>query len=53
MVITAMWTKSPERKARQEGRREVHAKWEAWLRRRDDAKAKGIPFDEPHPNPID
>lgn len=31
----------------------THLRWEAWLRRRDDAKAKGIPFDEPHPNPID
>ena len=53
MVIAAMWTKSRDRKARQEGRREMHAEWNAWLERYLDAKAKGIPFDEPHPKPID
>ena len=46
VVIAAMWTKSRERKIR----RELNAEWNAWLRRRDDAVAKGIPFDEPRPN---
>ena len=49
MVIAAMWMERRERKARLEGRQEVCAEWEAWLRRREDAEAKGIPFDEPHP----
>ena len=50
VVIAAMWTKSRERKIREETRQEVNAEWNAWLRRRDDAVAKGIPFDEPRPN---
>lgn len=31
----------------------IHPRWEAWLRRREDAKAKGIPFDEPSPKAED
>ena len=27
----------------------IHARWTAWLHRREDAEAKGIPFDEPSP----
>ena len=46
VVIAAMWTKSRERKIR----RELNSEWNAWLRRRDDAVAQGIPFDEPRPN---
>ena len=49
MVIAAMWTKSRERKIR----RELNAEWDAWLRRRDDAAAKGIPFNEPRPDSKD
>ena len=49
MVLAAMWIKSRERKIR----REVNAQWEAWLRRREDAEAQGIPFDEPRPKPKD
>ena len=45
MVLAAMWIKSRERKIW----REVCAEWEAWLRRREDAAAQGIPFDEPRP----
>lgn len=31
----------------------IHPRWEAWLQRYDDAKAKGIPFDEPRPDSKD
>ena len=42
--------KRMEEKARQEGRREKNAEWEAWLKRRDEAQANGQPFDEPSPS---
>lgn len=35
---------------REEGRMKERAEWEAWLRRRDDAEANGIPFNEPPPS---
>ena len=47
MVLAAIWRERRDRKIRQE----VDAEWEAWLRRWDEAKAQGIPFDEPHPQP--
>ena len=57
VVIAAMWKESRERKIREETeretRRKVNAEWDAWLRRRDDAHAKGIPFDEPSPKSDD
>ena len=45
MVLAAIWRERRDQKIR----REVDAKWEAWLRRREDAEAQGIPFDEPRP----
>ena len=36
-------------KGRREGRQESDAAWEAWLQRRDQAREKGEPFDEPSP----
>ena len=45
VVIGAMWTK---RKV-EEALRNNQARWEAWNRRRKEAEAKGIPFDEPPP----
>ena len=49
MVIAAMWMERRKREIRLKIRQEVCAEWEAWLRRREDAEAKGIPFDEPRP----
>ena len=49
MVIAAMWMERREQKIR----RELNAEWDAWLRRRDAAAAKGIPFDEPRPDSKD
>ena len=33
-----------------EGRAETQAKWEEWNKRRMEAEAKGVPFDEPPPS---
>ncbi len=33
-----------------EARRENNAEWEAWLKRRDEAREKNEPFDEPSPS---
>ena len=39
---------------RAEGRVETNAEWGAWNRRRIDAEARGLPFDEPPPGePLD
>ena len=38
------------RKIKDEGRQEVHAEWEAWLKRRNEAEANNLPFDEPPPS---
>ena len=35
---------------REEGRMKERAEWEAWLRRRSDAEANGLPFNEPPPS---
>ena len=35
---------------RQEGRQEERAEWEAWLRRRNEAEANNLPFNEPPPS---
>ena len=34
---------------RVEGRSEMHNAWLTWYRKSEEAKAKGIPFDEPPP----
>ena len=31
------------------GRSEMHKAWLAWYRKSEEAKAKGLPFDEPPP----
>ena len=36
-------------KGLEEGRSEMHRAWLTWYRKSEDAKAKGIPFDEPPP----
>ena len=38
------------KKLKEEARRELNAEWEAWLKRRNEAHAKGLPFDEPSPS---
>lgn len=45
MVLAEILAERRVRKARQE----THAEWADWVQRRQDAAAKGIPFDEPHP----
>ena len=35
---------------RVEGRKQERAEWEAWLRRRTEAEASNLPFDEPPPS---
>ena len=49
MVIGAMWTKRKVQEAYEEGQRSNQAQWEAWLQRREEAAAKGEPFNEPPP----
>ena len=34
-------------------RQEINAEWEAWLRRKAEAEAKGEPFNEPNPSERD
>ena len=36
--------------AREEGHEEERREWRAWLERREDAQARGEPFDEPAPD---
>ena len=36
--------------ARGEGRAELQARWEAWLKRREEAEKNNLPFDEPPPS---
>lgn len=45
MVIGAMWTKRKVEEAVQRNQ----AEWEAWLQRREEAEARGEPFDESPP----
>ncbi len=49
LLIPAAINKAKEA-GRQEGRTEEREKWIAWLRRRDEAMAKNLPFDEPMPS---
>ena len=53
MVIAGIWSERRERKAREEGvvegEQRNQAQWEAWLKRRENAEARGEPFDEPPP----
>ena len=43
------WLKPQREKFREEGREEVRRQGLEWNRRRLEAEAKGIPFDEPFP----
>ncbi len=33
-----------------QGRQQERQRWEAWLKRRDEAEVNGLPFDEPPPS---
>ena len=35
---------------RREGREEERRRWQAWVRRGEEARAAGLPFDEPPPS---
>ena len=37
-------------KAKEQGRAETQALWEAWLQRKEEAESRGEPFDEPPPS---
>ena len=39
-----------EERGRAEGVEKSNKAWREWLRRRDEAEAQGIPFDEPPPD---
>ena len=49
LLIPAAVKKLMER-GREEGRQAERAKWEAWLKRRSEAEANQLPFDEPPPS---
>ena len=51
MVLFApMLKKKFINQGREEGREEANQRWEAWLKRRDEAEANGQPFNEPPPS---
>ena len=53
LLIPAAVKKLMERgreEGREEGRQAERAKWEAWLKRRSEAEANQLPFDEPPPS---
>ena len=59
MVFAAMFRQKARKEGREVGREEgraagleeADAAWREWNRRREDATARGVPFDEPTPNP--
>ena len=50
MLLIPAAVKKLKEEGDREARRELNAKWDAWLRRRNEAHAKGLPFDEPSPS---
>ncbi len=54
LVVTARYLSSKfvtplVERYRSEGRSEMHSAWLVWYRKSEEAKAKGLPFDEPPP----
>ena len=49
LVFAQRYRERRDREAREEGRKEERARWEAWLKRRDEAIRNNLPFDEPSP----
>ena len=58
MVFAAMFRQKARKEGREVGREEgraagleeADAAWRTWNRRREDAIARGVPFDEPTPD---
>ena len=54
VLLAPMLKKWIEERARQEGLAEgeerANQRWKAWLKRRDEAEANNLPFDEPPPS---
>ena len=47
------WRDEAMAKGRAEAIAEQNRKWQGWVARRDAAREKGLPFDEPPPAPLD
>ena len=53
MLLIPAAVKKIMEQGREQGRQEERAEWEAWLRRRIEAEANNLPFDEPPPSQRD
>ena len=49
MVLASIWQKRKIREAREE----ANQRWREWIQRRDQAQARGEPFNEPAPDEVD
>ena len=49
MVLASLWENRIRRRAREEANR----RWREWIQRRDQAEARGEPFNEPAPDEVD
>ena len=49
MVLASIWQERKLRRAREE----VNRRWREWIQRRDQAEARGEPFNEPAPDEVD
>lgn len=49
MVLAGIWQERTRRQAREEANR----RWREWIQRRDQAEARGEPFNEPAPDEVD
>lgn len=49
MVLASLWQERTRRRTREE----VNRRWREWLRRREQAEARGEPFNEPAPDEVD
>ncbi len=47
--IVEKYLEEGKAKGLEEGRSEMHEAWLVWYRKSEDARAKGLPFDEPPP----
>ena len=50
MVFAAIFRQKTRKEGRAAGLEEANAAWREWNRRREEAIANGIPFDEPTPD---
>ena len=49
VVLAGIWQERTRRRAREEANR----RWREWIQRRDQAEARGEPFNEPAPDEVD